>query len=238
MDYVKQKWTSKEQKELRNALQEMAEEQYRLFHQKIVKGERQIIGVRMPTLKKIAKEIVKGNYMDFIKTSIPVYHEEVVLLGIVIGTSTMEYTDFLMEMNDFIKKIDSWAICDAFCASIKKQVQNNKQAFWNHITLYLRSKNNWIVRVGLIIMLSYYLEEEYIEKVFKRCETVKSEFYYVKMAQAWLIATTWAKFPEKTEQYFKKSALDKWIWNKAIQKACESTRVKEEYKIYLKTLKK
>ena len=70
MDYVKQKWTSKEQKELRNALQEMAEEQYRLFHQKIVKGERQIIGVRMPTLKKIAKEIVKGNYMDFIKTSI------------------------------------------------------------------------------------------------------------------------------------------------------------------------
>ena len=238
MNYVKQKWTSKEQKELRNALQEMAEEQYKTFHEKIIKGKRQIIGVRMPVLKKIAKEIIKGNYMDFIKTSIPIYHEEVVLLGIVIGTSAMEYSDFVIEMNDFIKKIDSWAICDTFCTNIKQQVKKNKQEIWNHITLYLRSKNDWAVRAGLIMMLSYYLEEEYIEKVFKRCDTIKSEFYYVKMAQSWLIATAWIKFPEKTEQYLKKSTLDKWIWNKAIQKTCESSRVKEEYKIYLKTLKK
>lgn len=52
-------------------------------------------------------------------------------------------------------------------------------------------------------MLSYYLEEEYIEKVFKRCETVKNEFYYVKMAQAWLIATTWVKFPKKQNNILK-----------------------------------
>lgn len=238
MDYIKQTWTSKEQKELKSVLEQMAEPKYKEFNQKIVKNKMPMIGIRMPVLKKIAKEIAKGNAKDFIKTCIPTSHEEQIILGIVIAQSNFCYNDFQIAMHDFIKKIDNWAVCDTFCSAIKKQVQNQKQAFWRDITLYLHSKNDWIVRVGLICMLCYYIEENYIEQVFNRCDKVKSEFYYVKMAQAWLIATAWIKFPQKTEQYLKKSTLDKWTFNKAIQKACESNRVKEEDKVYLKSLKK
>lgn len=238
MDFVKQNWTSKEQKEFRMTLEQMGEQKYKEFNQKIVKGNMPMIGIRMPELKKIAKQIVKGNALEFIKTCIPMYHEELVILGIVIGISNMEYEQFLLEMNDYVKRIENWAVCDTFCSNIKKQVEKNKERFWNDITLYLRSKNDWIVRVALIVMLCYYLEEKYIKQVFKRCESIKSEFYYVKMAQAWLIATAWVKCPEQTKQYLPKSTLDKWTFHKAIQKACESARVSEEDKIYLKTLKK
>lgn len=238
MDYVKQNWTSKEQKELRCALQQMAEPKYKEFNEKIVKGKLEILGIRIPVLRKIAKEIAKGNFKEFIKTCIPVYHEELLLLGIVVAISDMEYVDFKMEMNDFVKRIENWAVCDTFCSSIKKQIKQNKQEFWNDMTLYLRSKNDWIVRVALVSMLQYYLEEDYIKKVLKRCDSVKSDFYYVKIAQAWLIAEAYIKCKQQTKLYFKKSALDKWTFNKAIQKICESSRVSEEEKEELKKLKK
>ena len=106
------------------------------------------------------------------------------------------------------------------------------------MTLYLRSKNNWIIRVALVSMLQYYLEEEYIQKVLQRCDSVKSDFYYVKVAQAWLIAEAYIKCKQQTIVYLKKSSLDKWTFNKAIQKICESNRVSIEEKEELKKLKK
>jgi len=238
MDYVKQNWTSKEQKELKCTLQQMAEPKYKEFNEKIVKGKLKMLGIRIPVLRKIAKEIVKGNFKEFIKTCIPVYHEELLLLGIVIASSDMEYNDFKMEMNDFVKRIENWAACDTFCSSIKKQINKNKKEYWNDMTLYLRSKNDWIVRVALVSMLQYYLEEEYIQKVLQRCDSVKSDFYYVKVAQAWLIAEAYIKCKQQTIVYLKKSSLDKWTFNKAIQKICESNRVSIEEKEELKKLKK
>lgn len=238
MDYVKQNWTSKEQKELKCTLQQMAEPKYKEFNEKIVKGKLKMLGIRIPVLRKIAKEIVKGNFKEFIKTCIPVYHEELLLLGIVIASSDMEYNDFKMEMNDFVKRIENWAACDTFCGSIKKHIKQNKKEFWNDMTLYLRSKNDWIVRVALVSMLQYYLEEDYIKKVLQRCDSIKSEFYYVKVAQAWLIAEAYIKCKQQTIVYLKKSSLDKWTFNKAIQKICESNRVSIEEKEELKKLKK
>jgi len=238
MDYVKQNWTSKEQKELKCTLQQMAEPKYKEFNEKIVKGKLKMLGIRIPVLRKIAKEIVKGNFKEFIKTCIPVYHEELLLLGIVIASSDMEYNDFKMEMNDFLKRIENWAACDTFCGSIKKHIKQNKKEFWNDMTLYLRSKNNWIIRVALVSMLQYYLEEEYIQKVLQRCDSVKSDFYYVKVAQAWLIAEAYVKCKQQTMTYLKKSSLNKWTFNKAIQKICESNRVPEEEKQELRKMKK
>ena len=238
MDYVKQNWTSKEQKELRCALQQMAEPKYKEFNEKIVKGKLDMLGIRIPILRKIAKEITKGNFREFIKTCIPLYHEELLLLGIVIATSDMEYEDFKMEMNDFLKRIENWAACDTFCSSIKKQINKNKKEYWNDMTLYLRSKNNWIIRVALVSMLQYYLEEDYIKKVLQRCDSIKSEFYYVKVAQAWLIAEAYVKCKQQTMTYLKKSSLNKWTFNKAIQKICESNRVPEEEKQELRKMKK
>ena len=238
MDYVKQNWTSKEQKELRCALQQMAEPKYKEFNEKIVKGKLDMLGIRIPILRKIAKEITKGKFREFIKTCIPLYHEELLLLGIVIATSDMEYEDFKMEMNDFLKRIENWAACDTFCGSIKKHIKQNKKEFWNDMTLYLRSKNDWIVRVALVSMLQYYLEEDYIKKVLQRCDSIKSEFYYVKVAQAWLIAEAYVKCKQQTITYLKKSSLNKWTFNKAIQKICESNRVPEEEKQELRKMKK
>ena len=238
MEWAKQNWTSKEQKQLQKELEEMAEEKYQLFQKRIIKEQKyKILGVRLPLLRKMAKEIVKGNDEAFVKTVVAFYHEQLLLLALVIGESSEEYNIFETRADDFVKKIDNWAVCDTFCSGIKKQIKKNKEAFWQHISLYLHSKNPWIIRVGLVCMLCHYIDEDTVEKVLKRCDNIKSDFYYVKMAQAWLIATAFTKYPEKVKKYLVKNKLDTWTLHKAIQKACESKKSTVEEKNYLKTLK-
>ena len=239
MEWNKKSWTDKEYKELQQKLNELSEEKYALFQKRIIKEEAYpILGVRMPILKKIAKEIVKGNEQQFLQTASAVSHEERLLLAIVIGESACQYDVFEARADDFVKKIDNWAVCDAFCTSIKKHIKRNKNAFWQHILCYLHSENHWIVRVGLVCMLSHYIEEEYLEEVLKRCDGVKNDFYYVKMAQAWLMATAFTKYPQRVKPYFTNHTLDTWTLHKAIQKVCQSQRVSLEEKGDLKTLKR
>ena len=110
--------------------------------------------------------------------------------------------------------------------------------FFENIKNYLFSENDWTVRFAYVIMLNYYLEEKYIDEVFRRCDIINSDSYYILMAQAWLIATAYAKFPDKTKAYLNYCKLNDTTFNKAIQKCIESLRISKEDKNYLKTLKK
>ena len=130
MEWAKQNWTSKEQKQLQKKLEEMAEEKYQLFQKRIIKEQKyKILGVRLPLLRKMAKEIVKGNDEAFVKTVVAFYHEQLLLLALVIGESSEEYNIFETRADDFAKKIDNWAVCDTFCSGIKKQIKKIKRHF-------------------------------------------------------------------------------------------------------------
>ena len=85
---------------------------------------------------------------------------------------------------------------------------------------YLTSQNTWVVRTGLVIMLSNYLEQDTISQVLSRTCAITSNFYYVQMAQAWLLATAWAKFPIEINIHIQQSALSIDILQKFVQKFC------------------
>jgi 3-methyladenine DNA glycosylase AlkD len=236
---IREHWTKSDYDAFLTYLQQSSEESYQKFHQKILNSKEPIIGIRLPILRKYAKEICKGNAKEFLKYCSKNYHEEVLLHGLIITRLPMSYEEFQTEADNFIQKIQSWASCDTFCTSLKKPIRNHKQEFWNHLSLYLHSKNPWAVRVGLVAMLANYIEEPYIDKVISRCDKIKDDFYYVRMGQAWLISEACAKFPEKTIDYLRHhSTLDPWTYGKSIQKICESSRIPKETKDYLKTLKK
>lgn len=100
------------------------------------------------------------------------------------------------------------------------------------------SKDQWKIRFGLITLMSYYIEKEYLDEIFEMCSKVENKEYYVQMGQAWLVSTLFIKFRDETLEYLKDNSLDKWTQNKAIQKIRESFRVSEEDKELVKSLKK
>ncbi len=233
-------WTYLDYCKLVDFLKEVGDEQYHDFHLSLVPDVNKdtLIGIRMPKLREIGKEISKGNIRSYLAVSKSKLYEERMLRGIVTGlVKTKDFEEFTDLCDKFTEEVDNWAICDCFCAGLK-QVKKYKKEFFKYIEKYLQSDNVWKVRVALVIMLDYYLEDEYIDEVLKRCDSVKNDFYYISMAQAWLVATAVAKCKEPAIEYLKNNSLDDATHNRAIQKCIESRRVDEETKNYLRSIKR
>jgi 3-methyladenine DNA glycosylase AlkD len=88
------------------------------------------------------------------------------------------------------------------------------------------------------MILGYYIEDEYLKKDFEIFDSITSEKYYVKMAKAWAISIALIKYYDQTLDYLKNTNMDKWTYNKAIQKAIESYRITEKQKQELRVLKR
>lgn len=203
----------------------LKDDEYKKFNQKIVKTDN-IIGIRLPILKNIAKIIAKNDYLSFIKNNKHQYSEEIMLHGLVITYLKIDFNESIKLFDEYIKYIDSWATCDSVVMNYKI-VSKNLDICLIKIKEYLKSDKPFIKRVG-IVLLFYYLNDDYIDEVLKLINSIKSDDYYVKMANAWLISICLVKYYDKTVKFLKSCQLDDWTYNKALQKAIESYRIKDK----------
>lgn len=227
--FILDNWTEKEYSRLVKHLHKEAEEEYRQFSEKLIPDCKNILGVRMPKLRELAKYISKGNWREYLKICKNDTFEEIALRGAVTGLVQVGFAEFLQRVKSYIPVVDNWAICDYFCGNLKL-VKKYKKEFLPEVTGFLQSDNPWTKRVGLVILKAYYIDEEYISEVLKLAETTICEHYYVQMAHAWLIAECYTKFPQKTYLYLEKCTLGADILNKAVQKIKDSYRVNKEWK--------
>ena len=196
--------------------------EYKNFNSKLVL-KNNLIGIRVPILKKIAKELAKGNYKEFISIMNHNYHEEVLIHGLILGyiKDPMNYFD------DYIKYMNDWQSCDITISNMKYFKYNQDI---NYIKKYLYH------RVGYVILLTYYIKDEYIYELYNIVDNYNSDNYYVKMAVAWLLSYLIIYDKNRAVKYLKKSKLDDFTYNKGIQKAIESKKIKD--KKWLKDLKR
>ena len=222
---------------IQKELLELADEKYKKFHSSLCPGVNNIIGIRVPILRKFAKEIAKQNWKDFLDNPSDEYYEEILLQGLLIGIAKMPTQERINYLEKFIPKIDNWAVCDMTCSGLKF-IQKNQELMWNFIQKYLKSEKEFEVRFAIIIMLDYFICDEYIDEVFQKLNEIKQEDYYVKMAIAWTVQVAYVKQKEKTLQYLKNNKLDKWTYNKALQKILESNRVTSKEKEQIRKMKR
>ena len=104
---------------------------------------------------------------------------------------------------------------------------------WDFIVPFVSSNEEYEVRFALVMMLNYFVNEEYIEKVLKLIQTVKNEGYYAKMGAAWALSICYIKFPDKTYPYIK-DLKNQEVKIKSVRKICESLRISKEEKARIK----
>lgn len=231
------KWNEENYKKFLEYLNSLADAEYCKFNSKIINDDTvKYIGVRTPQLRKIAKIIAKNDFEGFMKHNKHKFYEERALHGFIIGYVKVNYETLMNMIQEFIPFLSSWALVDMFVCKFS-QIKNNQDEALKEIIKYTKSDNPWEIRLGLIMLLSQFIHENYIEKVLEVASSVKNEHYYVKMGNAWLISECYIKFPEKTTEFLKAKVLDFWTQNKAIQKVRESLRVSKENKDFLNTLK-
>lgn len=222
--------------EMRREIEQLAEPGYQKFSSGLLPGVPNMLGVRLPQLRKLASRVAAGDWQSYLAAE-PAYFEELMLQGMVIGAVKLPPEERLNHIAGFVPKINSWSVCDTFCGGLKF-ASKNQALVWEFLQPYLHSGQEYQIRFAVIMMMDYFLTEVYIDDVLSLLDGVKHDGYYVKMAVAWALATALAKQPDKTWAYFQQHHLDADTWKKTIQKCLESRRIPEERKAILRQMRK
>lgn len=206
------------------------------FDKKLINTKYKILGLKLPELRKLAKEIIKQNNGDLILSNQNfTYYEELLIYSFVLSSISLSENKRIDKINNFISYIDNWSNCDSFCSSLKV-VKKNKDIYLNYIKKIINTNKIYYVRVAIILLMDYYLDEENLEDYFNLVSNVSLNEYYIEMAKAWYFATSFAKNFDKTFDFLKqnKSKFSKGELNKIISKCRDSFRIYGENKKLIK----
>ncbi|AFM00154.1 MULTISPECIES: DNA alkylation repair protein [Desulfitobacterium] len=225
------------QAEIKGQLRELAEEEYRVFASGLLPNISNILGVRLPLLRKMAKEITKADWREYLKTAREDFFEEIMLQGMVIGCAKCSPEERLSTIREFVPKINNWSVCDSFCSGLNF-TKENMELVWEFLQPYARSEEEFEIRFAVVMLLFYYSDKEHIEAVLEILDGIRHEGYYVKMAVAWAVSICYIKLPEQTMPYLQNNHLDDFTYNKSLQKITESYRVDQETKKQIRLMKR
>ena len=224
------------EKYVRKRLYELKDEKYRDFHSALMPtvDKEKIIGVRVPDLRKLSKELMKdGSGTEFIKILPHKYYEEDNIHAFIVE-QIKNFEICLNETERFLPFIDNWATCDMFSPKI---FAKHTDIIFNKSLDWIKSEKTYTIRYGIGMLMRYFLDEGFNDDILRIVSEIKSDEYYVNMMIAWFFATALAKQYDSAVVYIEKQRLSPWIHNKTIQKAIESNRISKEVKLYLKTKK-
>ena len=223
-----------------NELINLVDKDFKSFNEKVIPDtNRELLGVRIPLLRNLAKKIVKeDDWKGWLEVVSDKYFEEILLQGLVIAYAKDDFKTKIPLIKKFIPKMDSWAITDSFVPTLK--IKNSElELVFNFINSYLNSNKEYEIRFGIIMLLDYFIVDDYVEKVIEILDKINHEGYYVKMAAAWCLAEIGIKYNDLLMEYLNgKNNLDDFTFNKTLQKMIESYRISKEQKEVLRKMKR
>ena len=221
---------------IKNDLLLMQDKTYKDFHSKLMPtiNPNSIIGIRVPVLRDYAKKLFKENSIEslnpFLKNLPHEFYEENNIHAFIIEKIN-NFDECIFYLEKFLPYIDNWATCDMLNPKIFK---TNYEKLLEKIYQWINSDSVYTVRLGIGMLMRYFLDKKFETKYLDLVASINSEEYYINMMRAWFFATALAKQYEQTFPYIKNYSLDKWTHNKSIQKAKESFRITKEQKEELK----
>lgn len=212
-----------EYRQLIQLLKENSDEKYNAFNRKIINSGVKSIGCRTPFIRKLAKKFTWDQVVDL---PIHDYYEIDLLKGIVLSNSKLPFDCKSELLSEFAQIIENWAVCDCSCVKISK---SERELYFHYFCNLVSDSRQFVCRYGIVNLLTSYLDDEYINRVFDSLRQIKTwGEYYVDIAVSWLIATAIVKCRTETIAYMEGEAirvLNVWSYNKALQKMRESFRV-------------
>lgn len=221
--------------QLRSKLFSMADLSYKQFQGSLlptVSAER-IIGVRVPALRRLAKD--RTVFSNEFLTQLPhKYYEEDMLHAILI--SSLQDTDATINaLDSFLPFVDNWAVCDTIAP---QAFRSKPECLIPKVIQWLASDHPYTVRYAIGVLMKYYLDDAFVQSHLDLVAEIKSDEYYVNMMRAWYFATALSKQYDSTLKILERNTLDTWTHNKTIQKAVESFRITPEQKQFLRKLRR
>ena len=196
---------------VRQFLQENEDTGYRFFHSNLLPGVDNVMGIRLPVLRKFAKQLS--------------------------GMDWMECKERLTYVAKFVPDINNWAVCDCFCSTLK-DADKYQTEYWDFIETYFTSNKEYEARFAAVMLLGHFVKREYLKESIRRLESITQQGYFAKMAVAWAVSVYFAAFPDEMLAYLQDGhKLDEFTYKKSLQKITESYRVDKEMKKIIKEMR-
>ena len=211
----------------------MKDEEYRDFHLRIVGDTKyEIIGIRLPKIRQLTKQLLKEKQDIVFEDH---YYEEVLLHGLFIAGYKCPFDEKITMIERFLPLIDNWAICDSFVSSLK-EIRKHSDEYYPFILKYLDSEEEFIQRYALVVLLNFYIDDSYLNELYRIIREEKYNGYYSLMAGAWLLSYLFMFYFDETLIFVKENTLDDFIMKKGIRKALDSYRLNLKQKEILRSL--
>ena len=225
---------------LLDRLEALRDEKYAAFNASLVAGAATVaMGVRMPMLRAIAREIVRSDdWRDFLEASREHGVYEIRMLhAMALGGAKCPIEGKLGLIDAFLPFVDNWAVCDGLCSSLKPK-KADRDALFRFVLACAESELEFRKRFGLVMMMAHYREEPYLHQVMAAYRAFHHEGYYARMGAAWGLATLWLFARDDALAILRDDLWDDFTHNKAIQKLRESYRVSEADKALALSLRR
>lgn len=222
---------------IQKRLFELQEMKYKRFMERLVPTvpKDTILGVRLPQLRKLAREIVDTEEAkEFINQLPHLFFEENHLHSFLVDLYSKNFDEAVTRAEQFLPYIDNWAVCDSFKP---KALKNDPKALYSKIEEWMQSDEIYTIRWSLVLQINWFLEDFFHPQMLERVSKIQSKEYYVNMAISWYYSMALAKQYEVTIPMFQKQELPLWIHNQSLQKALESKQIDVVRKKELRSLK-
>lgn len=215
----------------------LAEPAYRDFHVKLVPelDASQMLGIRMPALRKLGRELAKGPDAAIILAdrTPDTYYEETVIRGVVIACAKLDLAARLEQIAAFVPYIGNWAVCDTFVSGLKFR-DADLPSVRTFLEPYVTSSEEFPARFGAVMLLRFFVRPDTLDDTLRTLTALPATGYNARMAVAWALAECLVKFPEPTFSHLETHPLDLWTYRKTLQKALESRRLPEALRTTLR----
>ena len=225
------------QTRIREELAGLADEKYRRFSSGLLPGTENIIGVRIPDLRRIAQREAKSGWKEYLADASDDSFEEIMLQGLVTCYAKADPDEICKALDAFVPKVDNWSVCDSTVMTLKT-AKKYPEVFFSYAEKCIAENTEFSVRFGIVLLLAHFITDEYYKKVLSLINRSSFPGYYASAAAAWAVSVAFAKYPEYTEMWLQTCRLDTETFNRSLQKIRESYRVDAETKKKIKMMKR
>lgn len=194
-----------------------------------------VIGVRAPAVRRLARELRGSAEADLFLASLPHHYLEENALHAALLEGVKDFDQALHQVELFLPHVDNWATCDSLSPRV---FGHQAERLLPSVERWLDAEHQYTVRFGIGMLMRHFLDApRFAPCHLQRVAAIECDEYYIRMMQAWYLATALAKQPSATMPYMEPGRVGEWVRRKAIQKACESYRVPDATKARLRAMR-
>lgn len=219
--------------DIRRALEEAAEPDYRAFSARLLPPGTPLLGVRLPVIRRLAKTLARGDWRAYLTSARDDTFEERMAQAMTLGFARADVAEKTPYILRLLPKIDNWSLCDSFCAALKA-AKEEPEAMLALVDRCLGAREPYTARFAVVQLLMYYVGEDALCGTLNRLTRVTAPEDAAQTAVAWALSIAYKTDRARVLDFIEGNGFLPETKRRAYQKMIELTCVDAPEKAMLR----